>query len=113
MSNEDEYASSTIPSIKIEFKNKYIYLILPFFVATVCLFSNLWIGDLRLDSCVYATISRANLRTSNWVVPHFEHSKEPLGFWQHPPLFFWMTAISYKIFGGQVTDADKVSFQII
>jgi 4-amino-4-deoxy-L-arabinose transferase-like glycosyltransferase len=99
MSYEDEYASSTIPSIKIEFKNKYIYLILLFFVATVCLFSNLWIGDLGLDSCVYATISRAILRTGNWVVPHFEHSKEPLGFWQHPPLFFWMTAISYKIFG--------------
>ena len=47
MSYEDEYASSTIPPIKIEFKNKHIYLILLFFVATVCLFSNLWIGDLR------------------------------------------------------------------
>lgn len=91
--------NSAVPSIKIEFRNKYIYLFLLFLLATVCLFSNLWIGDLGLDSCVYATISRAILRTHNWVVPHFEHSRGDTAFWQHPPLFFWMTAISYKIFG--------------
>lgn len=89
----------SLPFIKLEFRNKYVYFILLFLLATVCLFSNLWIGDLGLDSCVYATISRAILRTNDWVVLHFEHSRELGGFWQHPPLFFWMTAMSFKIFG--------------
>ena len=99
MKQDTQNENPEIPSLRIELRNKNIYLLLLFLLSTVCLFANLWIGDLGLDSCVYATISRAILRTNNWVVLHFEHSKEPLGFWQHPPLFFWMTAISYKIFG--------------
>ena len=91
--------SSETPSLRIELRNRNIYLLLLFLLSIVCLFSNLWIGDLGLDSCTYATISRSILRSNDWVVLHYEHSKEYIDFWQHPPLFFWMTAISFKLFG--------------
>jgi 4-amino-4-deoxy-L-arabinose transferase-like glycosyltransferase len=86
-------------SLTIQLKYKNIYLILLFLLSTVCLFANLWIGDLGLDSAAYATVSRAILRSNDWVVLHYEHCKEYMNFWQHPPLFFWMTALSFKIFG--------------
>jgi 4-amino-4-deoxy-L-arabinose transferase-like glycosyltransferase len=86
-------------SLTIELRYKNIYLILLFLLAAVCLFANLWIGDLGLDSAAYATVSRAILRSNDWVVLHYEHCKEYIDFWQHPPLFFWMTALSFKIFG--------------
>ena len=74
-------------------------LILLLLLATVLLFANLWVGDLGLDSCAYATISRAMLRTHDWLVPHYEHSREYADCWLHPPLFYWLTAASFKIFG--------------
>ncbi len=91
--------SEEVPSIRLEFRNKNIYLILLFLLSTVFLFSNLWIGDLGLDSSAYATISRSILRTNDWIVPHYEHCKEFSDCWLHPPLFYWLTAISFKIFG--------------
>lgn len=91
--------SADIPSIRIELRNRNIYLILLFLISIVFMFSNLWIGDLGLDSCAYATISRSILRTNDWIVPHYEHCKEFQDCWLHPPLFYWMTAISFKIFG--------------
>lgn len=91
--------SSKIPTLRIELKNRNIYLLLLLLLSIVCLFSNLWIGDLGFDSCAYATISRSVLRSNDWIVLHYEHSKEDNDFWQHPPLFFWMTAISFKLFG--------------
>ena len=91
--------NSEIPALKIELRHQYSYLLLLFLISVVILFSNLWIGDLGLDSGVYATVSRSILRSNDWVVLHYEHCKEYTDFWQHPPLFFWMTAISFKIFG--------------
>lgn len=88
-----------IPDVQIELKNKTNYFVLLFLLATVFLFSNLWVGDLGLDSCAYATISRSILRTNDWIVPHYEHCKEYSDCWLHPPLFYWMTAVSFKIFG--------------
>ncbi|MFP4082864.1 MAG: ArnT family glycosyltransferase [Candidatus Aminicenantes bacterium] len=87
------------PSIKIEWRSRHAYLILLFSLAAVFLFSNLWIGDLGLDSCAYATISRSILRTNDWIVPHYQHCQEFSDCWLHPPLFYWMTALSFKIFG--------------
>ncbi len=87
------------PSIRIEFQGKYVYLGLIFLLAAALLFSNLWVGDLGLDSAAYATISRAVLRTHDWVVPHYEHCAQFQDCWLHPPLFYWMTAASFKIFG--------------
>ncbi len=95
MTNE----SSKTPTLRIELKHKYIYLLLLFLISIVTLFANLWIGDLGLDSGIYATVSRSIIRTNDWVVLHLEHNEEKSDFWEHPPLFFWMTALSYKLFG--------------
>ena len=99
MKQNTQNESPEIASLKIELRYKNIYLLLLFLLSTVCLFANLWIGDLGLDSAVYATVSRAILRSNDWVVLHYEHCKEYIDFWQHPPLFFWMTAASFKLFG--------------
>jgi 4-amino-4-deoxy-L-arabinose transferase-like glycosyltransferase len=80
-------------------KSRHLGLILLFLLGTTLLFSNLWIGDLGLDSCAYATISRAMLRTHDWLVPHYEHSQEYADCWLHPPLFYWLTALSFRAFG--------------
>lgn len=68
-------------------------------LAAILFFANLWIGDLGLDSAAYATISRAMLRTGDWIVPHYEHSREYADCWLHPPLFYWLTASSFRLFG--------------
>lgn len=44
----------------------------------------------------YAEIGRKMLETGNWVTPFIEYN---VPFWAKPPLSFWLTAISYKIFG--------------
>jgi 4-amino-4-deoxy-L-arabinose transferase-like glycosyltransferase len=74
-------------------------LVLVFLLAATLFFANLWDGDLGLDSCAYATISRAMLRTHDWLVPHYEHCREYADCWLHPPLFYWLTALSFKAFG--------------
>jgi 4-amino-4-deoxy-L-arabinose transferase-like glycosyltransferase len=99
MKQDTQNESLELPSIRIELRHKNIYLLILFLLSTVCLFANLWIGDLGLDSAVYATVSRSILRSNDWVVLHYEHCKEYVDFWQHPPLFFWMTALSFKLFG--------------
>jgi 4-amino-4-deoxy-L-arabinose transferase-like glycosyltransferase len=99
MSQDTQNESPKIPSLRIELRNKNIYLLLLLLLSTVCLFANLWIGDLGLDSAAYATVSRSILRSNDWVVLHYEHCKELIDCWLHPPLFFWMTAISFKLFG--------------
>lgn len=44
----------------------------------------------------YAEIGRKMLETGNWVTPFIEYG---VPFWAKPPLSFWLTTISYKIFG--------------
>lgn len=86
-------------SINLRFKSKNAVFTLILLLSAVLFFSNLWVGDLGLDSCAYATISRSILRTNDWVVPHYEHCQEFADCWLHPPLFYWMTALSFKLFG--------------
>lgn len=99
MKQNTQNESPKIASLRIELRSKNTYLLILFLLSTVCLFANLWIGDLGLDSAVYATVSRSILRSNDWIVLHYEHCKEYIDFWQHPPLFFWMTAVSFKVFG--------------
>jgi len=87
------------PSFKIEIRGATALPAIILLLATVLLFANLWIGNLGLDSAAYATISRAILRTHDWLVPHYEHCAEFKDCWLHPPLFYWMTAASFKVFG--------------
>lgn len=98
-----------MPLIRTGLSNRNVYFVLIFLLAVVLLFSNLWMGDLGLDSSAYATISRSILRTNDWIVPHYEHCREYSDCWLHPPLFYWMTAASFKIFGVNEFGAKFVS----
>lgn len=44
----------------------------------------------------YAEIARIMLETGDWITPYFNYG-EP--FWGKPPLAFWATALSFKLFG--------------
>ncbi|OQK16770.1 hypothetical protein AU255_02355 [Methyloprofundus sedimenti] len=44
----------------------------------------------------YAEIPRLIIETGNWIMPPFDYD---LPFWGKPPLTFWLTAISFKLFG--------------
>jgi len=44
----------------------------------------------------YAEIGREMLASGDWITPQIERG-DP--FWGKPPLLFWLTALSYKIFG--------------
>jgi len=44
----------------------------------------------------YAGIARIMVETGDWVTPWFDYG---VPFWGKPPLSFWMTAISFKLFG--------------
>lgn len=44
----------------------------------------------------YAEISRKMLELGDWVTPWFDYGTP---FWGKPPLSFWMTAASFKLFG--------------
>lgn len=44
----------------------------------------------------YAEIGRKMLELGNWVTPYIEYN---IPFWAKPPLSFWLSAASYKIFG--------------
>lgn len=44
----------------------------------------------------YAEIAREMIATGDWIVPRLEPDQP---FWGKPPLSFWLTAISFKVFG--------------
>ena len=68
------------------------------------MFSKLEIAELQpLGSAAHAAISREILRTGDWLTLHWPHCEEFKDFYQFPPLFFWLQAITYKIFG--ISDA--------
>ena len=57
--------------------------------------SKLWQGDLRGDSLFYAEIAREILKTKDFFTLHFAGSP----YFNKPPLLFWLTALTYKVFG--------------
>ncbi len=44
----------------------------------------------------YAEIARIMVETNDWITPWFDYG---VPFWGKPPLSFWITAISFKLFG--------------
>jgi 4-amino-4-deoxy-L-arabinose transferase-like glycosyltransferase len=55
----------------------------------------------------YAEIPREMLATGDWVVPYLHNGQPFLG---KPPLMFWTTAVSYRIFGANEFAARLPSF---
>ncbi len=54
-----------------------------------------WSGDLRSDPLTYACISKNMVENNNYLNPVLDG--EP--YLNKPPLYFWLVAISFKIFG--------------
>ena len=44
----------------------------------------------------YGEMVRLMVETNDWITPHFDYN---VPFWGKPPLFIWMSAISFKLFG--------------
>lgn len=64
--------------------------------AVVLYFSKLGGSGLATwDDCYYAQKAKEILQTGNWMTMHFDGRPE----FDNPPLFMWMLALSYKIFG--------------
>jgi len=58
----------------------------------------------------YAEIGRKMVETGNWVTPMIDYN---VPFWAKPPLSFWLTASSYKLFGINEFTARLPSFMVM
>ena len=54
-----------------------------------------WAGDLRSDTLRYACIAKDMATNNNWLSPVLDGQP----YMNKPPLYFWLVAISFKIFG--------------
>jgi len=82
------------------FKKTYLQLLIIILFAGLGSFTKLNQTELQpLGSSVHASVSREILRTGDWLTLHWPYCEEFKDFYQFPPLFFWLTAITYKIFG--------------
>ncbi|MCR9118254.1 MAG: glycosyltransferase family 39 protein, partial [bacterium] len=66
-----------------------------FFAAVVLLFSNLSYPLVEPDETRYAEVSLEMLQRGDWVIPTIQG--EP--FLDKPPLLYWLTMVSYTVFG--------------
>jgi len=62
-----------------------------------------------MGSAAHAAISREILKTGDWLTLHWPYSEEFSDFYQFPPLFFWLQAITFRIFGVSDWSAKLVS----
>lgn len=56
----------------------------------------IWVPLMDTSEPRYAEIARIMMETGDWITPYFNYG-EP--FWGKPPLAFWATALSFKLFG--------------
>ncbi len=52
-------------------------------------------GLFDVDEAIYAEVAREMLETQNYIVPYYNY----LPYYHKPVLYYWVLAISYKIFG--------------
>ena len=68
----------------------------PTALAAVVCFFNLWrYGLWEPDEARYAEIAREMVQSGNYLVPHLNY----VIYVEKPPLLYWLTALSYHIFG--------------
>src|SRR5881296_2423901 len=82
--------------IQKNFLSGYRYLIMIGLISVIFLFYHLGEGSLAdFDEAHYAQVSVELLSSDNWLDLHFNGDYWPV----KPPLYFWVTAIVYKING--------------
>ena len=64
-------------------------------ISSVVFLSRLYEPSLSGDAAKYALIAKTMLKEGDYLFPHL--GEEP--YYKKPPLFFWLIAISFKIFG--------------
>lgn len=91
-------------------RKKFIFITIILIFSIFGMFGKLGVSDLQpLGSAAHAAIAREILRTGDWLTLHWPHCEEFKDFYQFPPLFFWLQAICFKIFGISDTIAKFVS----
>jgi 4-amino-4-deoxy-L-arabinose transferase-like glycosyltransferase len=64
-------------------------------LAIVACFLYLNVGALYYDEAIYAQVSKEIVRNNKWITLHWNGA-----LWFHkPPLYFWATALLFKVFG--------------
>ena len=87
-----------ISKVQNIFKNhpERFYLIGLFIFCYIFLFHNLGSYPLiDVDETRYASMAREILQKSDWITMHLNYDI----FYEKPPLYFWLLALSYKFFG--------------
>jgi 4-amino-4-deoxy-L-arabinose transferase-like glycosyltransferase len=81
--------------MKLE-KREYFYLITLLCLSLFFFFFRLWGFNLfDVDEPRYAEAAREMIEKNNWITPYFNYDVR----FDKPVLFYWLIAISYKIFG--------------
>jgi 4-amino-4-deoxy-L-arabinose transferase-like glycosyltransferase len=78
-------------------ENRQVSLLL--LTAFFLFFAKLWQGYLGGDEACYALLARQILRTGDWLVLHHPTYPGWENFYEHPPLFMWITALNFKLLG--------------
>ncbi len=65
----------------------------------VIFLAKLWEGPLGGDEACYALLSREILRSGDWWVLHHPVVEQWANFYEHPPLYMWVTALFYSVLG--------------
>lgn len=73
---------------------QYRYHLL-FLLAAIAYIAGLFVDVINIDSAQYASISQELLQNNSWL--QIMHRKQD--YLDKPPLLFWLSAISFKIFG--------------
>jgi len=47
------------------------------------------------DEAIYAQVSKEMVQGGDWLTPHWEYTV----WFEKPPLFMWITALFYRLFG--------------
>ncbi len=65
-------------------------------VSVVAFFSRSWEGNFDLDPLHYAAAAKTMAVTGEWLVVQDQPGSH---YFTKPPLFFWLTAVNYELFG--------------
>jgi 4-amino-4-deoxy-L-arabinose transferase-like glycosyltransferase len=76
--------------------SNFPWILLLLSIAAVALLLKLGAGSLAAwDEAIYAQVSKEMVQSGDWMTPHWSYSP----WFEKPPLFMWITALSYHIFG--------------
>src|SRR2546429_620891 len=86
----------TKPLSQKRFSSNFPLVSLLILIAAFALLWKLGTGSLAAwDEAIYAQVSKEILRSGDWLTLHWEYQP----WFEKPPLFMWITALFYRLFG--------------